>query len=41
MKTPAMTATDKTLAWGQVGVGSFDDTSMWDDVVLRGVEVKK
>jgi hypothetical protein len=40
MKTPAMTATDKTFTWGQVGIGSFDDTAMWDDIVLRGIEVK-
>jgi hypothetical protein len=38
-KSPAMTASDKTFAWGQVGVGSFDDTGNYDDVVLRGVAV--
>jgi hypothetical protein len=37
LKSPAMTASDKTFAWGQVGVGSFDDTGNYDDVVLRGV----
>jgi hypothetical protein len=36
MKTPIMTATDKTFAWGQVGVGSFDDSGNWKDVTLRG-----
>ena len=36
MEKPVMTATDKTFLWGQIGVGSFDDTSAWDDVVLRG-----
>ena len=36
MKTPIMTAQDKTFAWGQVGVGSFDDTANWDDVKLSG-----
>jgi hypothetical protein len=41
MKTPAMTATDRTFAWGRVGVGSFDDTGNWDDVVVRGVKVMK
>jgi hypothetical protein len=41
MKTPAMTANDTTFTWGQVGVGSFDDTTQWDDIVLRGIEVKK
>ena len=41
MKTPVMTASDKTFTWGQIGVGSFDDTSDWDDVRLRGVKVDK
>ena len=36
MQMPIMTATDKTLLWGQVGVGSFDDTGDWDDLTLRG-----
>lgn len=36
MKTPIMTATDKTFRWGRVGVGSFDDTGDWDDFRLRG-----
>jgi hypothetical protein len=36
MKTPAMTAQDRTFTWGQVGVGSFDDTSNWDDVKVYG-----
>lgn len=36
MRTPIMTASDKTFVWGQVGVGSFDDTSDWDDIRLRG-----
>lgn len=38
MKTPVMTATDKTLARGRIGLGSFDDTSDWDDVVLVGAK---
>jgi hypothetical protein len=41
MKTPVMTATDKTFTWGQVGIGSFDDTAMWDDIELRGVAAKE
>ena len=41
MKTPVMTATDKTFAWGQVGIGSFDDTGRFDDVFLFGHEFKK
>jgi hypothetical protein len=36
MKTPIMTATDKTFPWGEVGVGSFDDTGHWTDVKLHG-----
>lgn len=36
MKTPVMTAQDKTFGWGQVGLGSFDDSGRWDDVVIRG-----
>ena len=41
MKKPVMIAKDKTFTWGQIGLGSFDDTSDWDDVRLRGVKVKK
>ena len=41
MKTPVMIAKDKTFTWGQIGLGSFDDTGDWDDVRLRGVKVKK
>ena len=40
MKTPVMSAHDKTFDWGKIGLGSFDDTGLWDDVELRGVEVK-
>jgi hypothetical protein len=38
MKAPIMTAADKTLTWGQVGIGSFDDSGNWKDVTLRGVK---
>lgn len=41
MKSPVMSANDLSFTWGQVGIGSFDDTTMWDDVTLRGMEVKK
>ncbi len=41
MKSPIMTATDKTFAWGQIGIGTFDDTGNWDDVRLRGRKVDK
>jgi len=40
MKTPVMKASDKTFAWGRIGVGSFDDTSDWDDIKLHGVKVE-
>lgn len=36
LTAPVMTATDKTFAWGEVGVGSFDDTGDFDDFELRG-----
>jgi hypothetical protein len=41
MKTPIMTATDKTFTWGQVGVGSFDDSGHWDDVKVSGKRYEK
>jgi hypothetical protein len=41
MKKPVMTAKDKTFAWGQIGIGTFDDTSDWDDIVLRGMKAEK
>ena len=39
MHTPVMTAADKTFAWGQIGVGAFDDLGNFDDVELRGIKV--
>lgn len=41
MKTPAMTARDRTFTWGRVGLGSFDDSGNWDDVRLYGVRAEK
>lgn len=41
MKTPIMTAEDKTFAWGQVGIGSFDDSGNWDDVKAYGAKHSK
>ena len=35
MQSPVMTAADKTFAWGQVGLGSFDDLGDWDNVLVR------
>jgi hypothetical protein len=40
MDKPVMTAKDQTFAWGRVGVGTFDDTSDWDDIVVRGTAAK-
>jgi hypothetical protein len=39
LEKPAMTATDRRFAAGQIGIGTFDDTAEFDDVRLRGVEV--
>jgi hypothetical protein len=39
MDKPHMTARDKTFAWGQVGLGTFDDNGNFDNFVLRGVKV--
>jgi hypothetical protein len=41
MQAPVMTAIEKTFAWGQIGLGSFDDTADWYDLVLKAVEVGK
>jgi hypothetical protein len=38
MTKPVMTANDKTFAHGRIGVGTFDDTADWDDIVLRGTK---
>jgi hypothetical protein len=40
LENPALTAVDKTFAWGQIGVGAFDDLGNIDDVVLRGRVVR-
>ena len=41
MNTPIMTAVDRTFAWGRVGIGSFDDTGMYDDVKIYGKRAEK
>ena len=41
MQAPVMTAIDRTLARGQIGLGSLDDTPDSDDLVLKAVEVGK
>jgi hypothetical protein len=33
---PIMTAIDRRLVWGRIGVGSFDDTGQFDDIRLWG-----
>ncbi len=40
MTEPFMTAKDTTFAWGQVGLGTFDDNGNWDEFELRGVKVE-
>jgi hypothetical protein len=40
MKTPVMTATDKKIPGGRVGVGSFDDTGNWANVKVHGVVIR-
>ncbi|HLQ43511.1 MAG TPA: hypothetical protein VK137_02180, partial [Planctomycetaceae bacterium] len=39
MNESIMEATDSTFTWGQVGVGTFDDTGNFDDVFLFGTKV--
>src|SRR5262245_41544935 len=41
MERPVMTATDKTFTWGQVGIGTFDDTGNFDDVAVFGKKVTR
>ena len=41
MKKPRLVANDKTFTFGQVGLGSFDNTGQWDDFKLQGVKVEK
>lgn len=36
-----ISAKDTTFAWGQIGLGTFDDTGMYDDVKISGVPYKK
>ncbi len=38
MTKPVMTAEDKSFTWGAIGLGSFDDTSAWDDIRLYGLK---
>jgi hypothetical protein len=38
---PVMTAVDRTFTWGQVGIGSFDDTGNFDDVLVYGTKASR
>ena len=38
---PIMIAHDRTLGWGRVGVGSFDDTGMVDYIQVRTGHVRR
>ena len=40
METPILTARETVLEHGQLGVGSFDDTGCFDDILIRGQLVK-
>jgi hypothetical protein len=40
MKKPVMIAHDRTFIHGRVGVGSFDDTGMFDAIRVRGTRAK-
>lgn len=35
MSQPVMEADDATFGAGRIGIGSFDDTGIWDDIVVR------
>ncbi|MDH4196006.1 MAG: hypothetical protein OEW05_01205 [Candidatus Aminicenantes bacterium] len=37
LSSPVLTARDDTFGHGLVGVGSFDDTGLFDDIELRGI----
>ena len=39
-KKPVMTATDDRFAYGRIGVGSFDDTGRFDDIIVRAIPDK-
>lgn len=40
MEKPTHVAHDKTFAWGCIGIGTFDDKGLWDDVEVRGIAVE-
>ncbi len=36
MDKPIMKTVDKTFTWGKIGLGSFDNTGLFDDLVIHG-----
>lgn len=41
MEKPQQVAHDKSFQWGLIGLGSFDDLGLWDDIELRGEVIEK
>ena len=41
MEKPVLTAQDKTLEWGQIGLGSFDDLGEFRNVRIKGTSRDK
>ena len=41
METPSHVAHDKTFLNGRIGLGTFDDMGLWDDLKLHGVTVEE
>ena len=39
METPTHVAHDENFTWGKIGIGTFDDKGLWDDIELRGETV--
>jgi hypothetical protein len=39
MTKPVMTADDTTFGAGEIGIGTFDDSGNFDDIVLRGKQI--
>jgi len=38
MEQPVMKAVDTTFVWGQIGIGTFDDTGNFDDLTVYGTK---
>ncbi|WP_437205604.1 hypothetical protein [Planctomicrobium sp. SH664] len=36
MEKPRKIAHDKTFGWGRIGLGTFDDLGLWDDLKIKG-----